>query len=84
MQFRHRRNIPTWIQGLIIIAGMILIAVMFIYEKAEEKRIEQHILQVQEKERERRAPSDENSINVLQDSGFVTDLPEQGKLILSS
>lgn len=84
MQFRHKRNIPTWIQNLIIIVGIVIIAGLFIFTRAKEKRVEQYALQVEKEERERRVPSDDNSINVLQDSGYVTDLSAQGELVLSS
>ena len=84
MRFGHRGNIPKWIQGLIVIVGIAVISSLFIYEKVEEERMEQYVLQMEKEEREKRTPSDESSINVLQDSGFVTDLPEQGKLVMSS
>lgn len=84
MRFGHRRNIPIWIQGLIVIIGIAVISALFIYEKVEEERMEQHVLQMGKEDRKKLIPSDENSINVLQDNGFVTDVPEQGKLVLSS
>lgn len=84
MRFGHRRNIPIWIQGLIVIIGIAVISALFIYEKVEEERMEQYVLQMEKEERKKLIPSDENSINVLQDNGFVTDVPEQGKLVLSS
>lgn len=33
MRFGHRRNIPIWIQGLIVIIGIAVISALFIYEK---------------------------------------------------
>ena len=84
MRFGHRRNIPIWIQGLIVIVEIAVISALFIYEKAEEERMEQYVLQMEKEESKKLIPSDENSINVLQDKGFVTDVPEQGKLVLSS
>lgn len=84
MRFRHRRNIPNWIQGLIVIVGIAVIVALFIDEKVDKERMEQYVLQMEKEECEKRTPSDDNSINVIQDSGFVTDLPEQGKLVLSS
>ena len=46
MRFGHRRNIPIWIQGLIVIIGIAVISALFIYEKVEEERMEQHVLQM--------------------------------------
>lgn len=49
MRFGHRRNIPIWIQGLIVIIGIAVISALFIYEKVEEERMEQHVLQMGKK-----------------------------------
>lgn len=51
MRFGHRRNIPIWIQGLIVIIGIAVISALFIYEKVEEERMEQHVLQMEKEER---------------------------------
>lgn len=46
MRFGHRRNIPIWIQGLIVIIGIAVISALFIYEKVEEERIEKKVEQL--------------------------------------
>lgn len=51
MRFGHRRNIPIWIQGLIVIIGIAVISALFIYEKVEEERMEQYVLQMEKEER---------------------------------
>lgn len=51
MRFGHRRNIPIWIQGLIVIIGIAVISALFIYEKVEEERMEQHVLQMGKEDR---------------------------------
>lgn len=53
MRFGHRRNIPIWIQGLIVIVGIAVISALFIYEKVEEERMEQYILQMEKEERKK-------------------------------
>ena len=71
MRFGHRRNIPIWIQGLIVIIGIAVISALFIYEKVEEERMEQYVLQMEKEERKKLIPSDENSLMCYKIMGLL-------------
>ena len=71
MRFGHRRNIPIWIQGLIVIIGIAVISALFIYEKVEEERMEQHVLQMGKEDRKKLIPSDENSLMCYKIMGLL-------------
>lgn len=84
MRNRHQFKVPLWIWIAVIILGVVLLAGMLLLDMQESQKREAALLQLQQEERERRTPNDENSINVLSASGFRTSELAGGQLVFSN
>lgn len=83
MRRRNRVNPPVWLQIIIIVLALAGLAGMLFVDHYESQKREAYLSQLQQWDRERKTPQDDNSINFDEPSGFRTVLPDGGKKVLA-